>query len=185
MILNKTTEQQARIQRYEQILQELRGYWKNNEWDALDCPFYKKETKLKSQTIKFGEVLNPRIRNEFKYYFFRRLINLEINMATVWSSSSAFNSLQDFINRFYSDISSILDISYKKFSIHYKTYLFEHGKKKLTVKGYLQLYNRIYSFFLDWYDERKETEKDIWDVRKLGIDYNNSNYGYTLNVSVK
>ena len=47
-------------------------------------------------------------------------------------------------------------------------------KSKLTVKGYLQLYNRIYAFFLDWYDERKETEKDIWDVRKLGIDYNKS-----------
>jgi integrase len=181
MILNKATEQQARILRYEQILLELSGYWKNNQWDALNCPLYKKETKLKSQTIKFGKVLNPRIRNEFKYYFFRRLINLEINMATVWSSSSAFNSLQDFINRFYSDISSILDIPYGKFSIHYKTYLFEHRKKDLTVKGYLQLYNRIYSFFLDWYDERKETEKDIWDVRKMDIDYNNSNHGYTLN----
>lgn len=181
MIFNKATEQQAIALRYEQIIQELSGYWKNNQWDALDCPLYQKETKIKRQSIKFEEALNPRIRNEFKYYFFRRLMNLELNMATVWNSSTAFNSLQDFINRFYSGISSILDIPYGNFSIHYKTYLFEHRKKDLTVKGYLQLYNRIYSFFLDWYDERKETEKDIWDVRKLGIDYNNSNCGYTVN----
>ena len=56
MILNKAIEQQARILKYEQILQELIGYWKNNQWDALNCPLYKKETKLKGQTIKFREV---------------------------------------------------------------------------------------------------------------------------------
>jgi hypothetical protein len=162
MILNKATEQQSRAQRYEQIIQALSGNWDNNHWAALDCPLYTKETKIKNPTIKFKIALNLGIRNEFKYYFFRRLTNSEINMSTVWSSSSAFNSLQDFIFRFYSDISSILDIPYGKFSIHYKTYLFEHGKSDLTVKGYLQLYNRIFSFFLDWYDERKEIEKDVW-----------------------
>lgn len=181
MILNKANEQKAIALRYEQVLQELSGYWKNDRWDALDCPLYKKGTKTKNQSIKFQTALNPGIGNEFKYYFFRRLTNSELNMGTVWGSSSAINKLQDFISRFYSDIDSILDIPYGKFSIHYKTYLLEHGKGGLTVKGYLQLYNRIYSFFLDWYDQRKETEKDIWDVRKLGIDYNNSNCGYTLN----
>lgn len=140
MSLNKATEQQAINLRYEQIIQELNGYWENNQWDALDCPLYNKEKKLKYPTIKFDKVLNPRIRNEFKYYFFSRLTNLEINMTTAWGSSSPFNILQDFIFRFYSDISSILDIPYGKFSIHYKTYLFEHGKSALTVKSYLQLY---------------------------------------------
>lgn len=42
MILNKATEQQARAVRYEQILQELSGYWENEQWDALDSPLYKK-----------------------------------------------------------------------------------------------------------------------------------------------
>ena len=95
-------------------------------------------------------------------------------METVWRRSPAINRLQGFIINFYSDINSILDISYEKFLFHYKTYLFEQGCNKLTVKGYVQLYNRIYAFFLDWYDERSETEKDIWNVRKLGIDYNKS-----------
>lgn len=63
MILNKATEQQAIALRYEQIIKELSGYWKNNQWDALDCPLYKKETKIKSPSIKFEEALNPRIRN--------------------------------------------------------------------------------------------------------------------------
>ena len=181
MILNKAIEQQSKARRYEQITQALSGYWDNNHWDALYCPLYTKKIKLNNSIIKFEKALNPRVSNEFKYYFFRRLTNSEINMSTVWNNSSAFNSLQDFIFTFYSDIDSIIDIPYGKFSIHYKTYLFEHGKSNLTVKGYLQLYNRVYSFYLDWYDQRRETEKDIWDVRKLGIDYNNSICGYTLN----
>ncbi|KGR86235.1 MULTISPECIES: hypothetical protein [Ureibacillus] len=181
MILNKTSEQQALALSYEKVMQELSGYWKNDQWDPLDCPLYKKGAKIKKQSIKFKDTLNPRIKNELKYYFFKRLTNSEINMVTVWSNSSAINRLQDFILRFYSDIGSILDIPYEKFSIHYKTYLLEHGKSNFTVKGYLQLYNRIYSFFLDWYDQRQETEKDIWDVRKLDIDYNNSSYSYVIN----
>ncbi|MCD8511406.1 MAG: site-specific integrase [Bacillus sp. (in: Bacteria)] len=95
-------------------------------------------------------------------------------METVWRRSTAINRLQRFILEFYSDINSILDISYEKFLFHYKTHLFEGGCSKLTVKGYVQLYNRIHDFYIDWYDGRSETEKDIWNVRKLGIDYNQS-----------
>lgn len=181
MILNKTSEQKSLDLSYKKIIQELNGYWKNNRWEALDCPLYKNETKIKTRSIEFDDALNPRINNEFKYYFFRRLTNSELNMATVWSNSSAINRLQDFILKLYSEISSILDISYEKFSMHYKTYLLEHGKSNLTIKGYLQLYNRIYSFYQDWYDQRPELEKDIWDVRKLDIDYNYSSHGYTIN----
>lgn len=177
MILNKTNEQQALNLGYKKIIQELSGYWKSNQWDALECPLYKNETTIKKHSIKFKNTLNPKINNELKYYFFKRLTSSEINMATVYSNSSALNRLQDFILNFYSDLGSILDISYEKFSMHYKTYLLEQGKSNLTIKGYLQLYNRIYAFYLDWYDQRKETEKDIWDARKLSVDYNNSGYG--------
>src|SRR5690625_7235400 len=94
---------------------------------------------------------------------------MELRMTTVCKNSSTINKLQRFIIQFYPSISSLLDIPYDKFSIHYKTYLLENGKSMLTVKGYLQLYNRIHSFYLKWYDERTEKEKDIWDVRNLNI----------------
>ena len=48
MILNKTSEQQALDLGYEKIMQELSGYWKNNQWDALDCPLYKNEKNIKN-----------------------------------------------------------------------------------------------------------------------------------------
>jgi len=180
---NQVKKQESRIiLRYQQIEEELSGYWNNNRWDPLECPLYTKETKINKQIIKFNDTLNSRIANEFKYYFFRCLTDSILKMETVWRRSSALNRLQGFILKFYSDINSILDISNERFLLHYKTHLFEQGYNKLTVRDYVQLYNRIYAFFLDWYDERSETEKDIWNVRKLGIDYNKSSAtGCTLN----
>jgi integrase len=174
MKLNFLSKQESRILWYKQIEEQLYGYWKNERWDPLECPLYTKETKINKQVINFNNTLNSRITNEFKYYFFICLNESVLKMETVWRRSSALNRLQGFILKFYSDINSILDISYERFSFHYKTYLFEQGCSQLTVKGYVQLYNRIYSFIYDLYDERSETEKDIWNVRKLGIDYNKS-----------
>ncbi|MFL6561455.1 MAG: tyrosine-type recombinase/integrase, partial [Bacillus sp. (in: firmicutes)] len=174
MKINQVYKQESTIIWYKKIEEQLYGYWKNNQWDPLECPLYTKETKINKQVIKFNTVLNSSITNEFKYYFFRCLTESVLKMETVWRRSSALNKLQGFILKFYSDINSILDISYERFSLHYKTYLFEQGCSHLTVKDYIQLYNRIYSFLDDWYDGRSETEKDIWNVRNLGIDYNKS-----------
>jgi integrase len=172
--LNQVNKQESNNLRYKQIEKELQGFWKNDQWDSIECPLYTRETNINKQVVKFNVALNSRITNEFKYYFFNRLTESVLKMETVWRRSPAINRLQNFILKFYSNINSILDISYEKFLFHYRTYLFEDGCSKLTVKGYVQLYNRIHNFFLDWYDERFETEKDIWNVRKLGIDYNQS-----------
>ena len=174
MKLNKVNKQQATNLRYKKIEEELTGYWKSDQWDSLQCPLYTEKLKINRQIIKFNTALNSRITNELKYYFFRRLNESELRMSTVWRRSTAINRLQGFILKYYSHIHSILDISYEKFSFHYKTFLFEQGCSELTVRSYIQLYNRIYSFLFDSFDERSETEKDIWNVRKLGIDYNKS-----------
>lgn len=185
MKLNNVNEQQTINLRYKKIEEELTGYWKSDQWDSLQCPLYTEKSKIGKQTIKFNTALNSRITNEFKYYFFRRLNESELRMSTVWGSTTAINRLQRFILKYYSHIHSILDISYEKFLFHYKTFLFEQGCSELTSRGYVQLYNRIYSFLFDWFDERSETEKDIWNVRKLGIDYNKSSAtDCTLNFNI-
>lgn len=181
MNLIKFTEQHSVKLKNEQITQELKGYWESDQWDVLECPLYTIGIDLGPKKIKFNPTLNTKIKQELKYYFFNRLTRMVLRMTTVWNSSSAVNKLQNFITEFYPSMSSILDIPHDKFSIHYKTYLLESGNSVLTVRGYLQLYNRIHSFYLDWYDERTEKEKDIWNVQKLNVDYNRSNHGYTLN----
>lgn len=174
MKLNQLNINESIIQRYKQIEQELQGYWKSDRWNPIECPLYTSEININKQLVKFNIALNLGITNELKYYFFKQLTESVLKMETVWRRSPAINRLQGFILKFYSNINSILDISYEKFLFHYKTYLFEDGCSELTVKGYVQLYNRIHAFFQDLYDERNETEKDIWNVRKLGIDYNQS-----------
>jgi integrase len=177
----KLTEQHFMKLKNEQIIQGLQGYWKSDQWDLPNCPLYTTGTSLSTRKIKFNHALNPKLKQELKYYFFNRLTGRVLRITTVWQSTSAINRLQDFILHFYPSISSFLDISYDKFSIHYKTYLLESGNSALTIKGYLQLYNRIHSFYLNWYDERTEKEKDIWNVQKLNIDYNRANHSYALN----
>jgi integrase len=181
MAIYKVTGHQSKSLREEEIIHELTGYWENNQWNAIYCPLYTEEVKIKIPNIKFNQELNAKIRNEFKYYFYKRLTNLELKMSTVWNSSSAFNKLQSFILRYYQNINSILDVHIGKFTIHFKTYLLDQGHTDKTVRDYLHLYNQMYSYFNDLYDERDELAKDIWDVRNLGIDYNNSRYGYNLN----
>jgi hypothetical protein len=149
--------------------------------EAIYCPLYTEEAKIKIPNHKFNQELNAKIRNEFKYYFYKRLTNLELKMSTVWNGSSAFNKLQSFILKYYQNINSILDVPIGKFTIHFKTYLLDQGHTGKTVRDYLHLYNQMYSYFNDLYDERDELAKDIWDVRNLGIDYNNSRYGNNLN----
>ncbi len=170
------------VQRYNQMIQDLEGYWKSDRWYAFDCPLYTNETKIKNSLMTFEQVSNTGLKNELKFYFFNRLTNSVLRMSTVWSNTSALNKLIGFISISYSEMTSILDVPYERFSMHFKSNLIQEGKNSLTIKGYLQLYNRIYAFFHNWYDERSEIEKDIWDVRKLGIDYNRSKPGdYLLN----
>jgi integrase len=184
MKLNKVTEHESLHLRNEQIEQELCGYWAEDEWYACDCPLYTSDDRITNLYVKFEQIQSQSLKNEFKYYFFTRLINSEIKLSTVWNKNSAFNKLKYFFNMFYPSMNSILDVPFGKFVFHYKAYLYENGQKDLSVRDCLQLYNTAYSFFLDWYDVRPELEKDIWDVRKLGIDFNKSKSGdYKLDFS--
>ena len=140
------------VQRYNQMIQDLEGYWKSDRWYAFDCPLYTNETKIKNSLMTFEQVSNTGLKNELKFYFFNRLTNSVLRMSTVWSNTSALNKLIGFISISYSEMTSILDVPYERFSMHFKSNLIQEGKNSLTIKGYLQLYNRIYAFFHNWYD---------------------------------
>lgn len=43
---------------------------------------------------------------------------------------------------------------------------------KFAVSNHISFFNTMYSFYYDFYDDREEVEKDIWDFEKLGIEYN-------------
>lgn len=116
--LNQVNKKESKNLRYKQIETELQGYWRNDLWDPIGCPLYTRETNINKQVVKFNATLNSRITNELKYYFFKRLTESVLKMETVWRRSSAINRLQGFILKFYSNINSILDISYEKFLFH-------------------------------------------------------------------
>jgi integrase len=45
----------------------------------------------------------------------------------------------------------------------------------------IRLLRVLYRTLVTAYDDRSETEKDVWDLRKLGIPFNRSQSSYTLN----
>jgi hypothetical protein len=104
----------------------------------------------------------------------------------------------EFISQYYANLDSIIDIPKEKFLTEYRTFLVEKGKSVEIVHRkksspwmsptvqpslYIRLFLQVYEFYYHFYDEREETDKDCWDVRKLKINYNNTIRSYTYNSS--
>jgi integrase len=168
------------VRHYDIMLEELNGYWSEDLWEVRNCPLFTSNMRLVSHQINFDIIENVKMKIEFKFYFFKRINNLELSLPFVWRNKTQLKRMSDFICEFYPYAYSIIDIPYDKFKLHYQTFLQSNGI--MNTKTYLQLYNQIYLFYFDFYDERDELDKDIWDVRKLNIDYNKSKAGdYKMN----
>lgn len=177
------------------ILENLTGYWAEDVWNIEQCPIkYSGQMKFKARNMNFAKMKNPNIRNEVKFYFSVRLQNKTYRHASLWDGYyPAVKTLAEFISLKYPNSISILDINKDKFLLEYRTFLASRNlpivyqgknaignKKYIKASIYINLYNQIYEFFSDYYDNKNEIEKDRWDVRKLSIDFNQTRGEYTI-----
>jgi len=127
------------------------------------------------------------LRDEVKFMFGSRLQNQEIKLITVIEYGSAIKRLGRFLSTYYPSVVSIVNIPFNKAQIQWRTFLIEEGIKvdsKYVTNSNQVLFNIIFSFFLNYYDTREETEKDIWDVRKIpGTRITENKFGHSLNFS--
>ncbi|AVQ97747.1 recombinase XerD [Oceanobacillus iheyensis] len=156
----------------------LVGYWASDCWDVRLCPVLNKTWTRNYVYLKFDYILNPHIKREIKYFIAYRLTEYSWSVESAWKGN-IIKYLIIFIENKYSHISSFMDVPKDILLKDYKAFLHRKGKP-LRKKGkkinsdWVRFFLTLYDFLVEFYDEREETEKDIWNVNKLKIDYNQS-----------
>ncbi|MBS4214590.1 tyrosine-type recombinase/integrase [Neobacillus rhizophilus] len=169
------------LERNNEINIEVSGYWETDKWDLKSenlMQFGKYTEPLKRRYVNFSDFIIP-LKIELKFYYLTKLKTGEITLNTLISHACDFSHLKGFLKKYYPYIEGFVDIpenGVKK----WKMYLFDKGLKDYTPRT--ELLKRIISFFQDYYDERDEFEKDIWDFRKIpGAKFTKNRTSYKLN----
>ena len=163
------------IGRYGEILSYLSeddGYWiENDVWDAQNKAFtdhslipHLRTTKT---TIDFSHYEQETIRNEAKYYLLSSLKNGNLKLSNVLNIySPPIKRLGDYISAL--DIHRIEELKEDERFIGYMNQHYTPRKKYYkNWIYYLAFKNGFVEFMHNFYDEREETEKDVWHVAKL------------------
>ena len=162
------------VEKVTEINELLSGYWGNDVWDIAD-PFFDdirpEKWSLSHKTINLLS-FNPAIRDEVKYMFAYRLQEREIRLTSVAIYGSALKQFAEFLNTYYPSITSIVELSYDKALLQWRTFLINKGMSvnengEISSKSYEAVFNQLHSFFTNLYDTRDEYEKDVWDCRKI------------------
>jgi integrase len=166
------------MEKKQEINDLLKSYWGKDTWDIRD-PFFDdlRPVKIHSRGyyVHFSAYRKP-IKDELKYMLACRLSNNTYKLSTLFGHyRPAFNNFAKFLKVYYPQITSIVDIPYDKAFLQWTTFLVDKGIKILRipqkgwVKGiqYIAVLNQLHSFYVNFYDNRDEYEKDIWDCRKI------------------
>lgn len=163
------------IGRYGAILSYLSedgGYWiKNDVWQVHNKAFTDNglypslgQTTMK---IDFSHYSQEVMRNQVKYYLISSLKNRVLKMVTVFNLySTALKRLGDYSNTL--DIHKVEELENDERFIRY---LDQHYIKRKGSSGNwnqdLSFKSGFVKFIEDFYDERKEIEKDTWHAKKI------------------
>src|SRR5690625_704054 len=162
----------------------LVGYWESDCWDVRLCPVLNKTWTRNNVYLKFDYISNPHLKREIKFFIAKRLTEYSWSVDSAWRGS-IIKHLIAFIEHKHSHISSFMDMPKDILLKEYKTFLYKTGKpirkKGLKINSdWVRFFLTLYDFLFDFYDEREETEKDVWNVKKLNIEYNEASTAQTL-----
>ena len=187
--------------KYQEMKSQLNGYWEEDIWHPADNPLQDRSKMRKAigSPIYFNRC-NKKIRLEIKFSCYQKALKKEWSAGTIHHNASKINRICEWLNAKHPLTKTLLEKSLEQWLISLKTYLIEidkyYGKqvvKGITNKGepinyYAQddcIYKltSIYNSIVDFYDDRNEYDKDIWDMRKLGLTnkYVNASSQHLLN----
>ncbi|OOP74924.1 tyrosine-type recombinase/integrase [Clostridium beijerinckii] len=174
--------------KYEEIIEYLKqddGYWLNNDvWNIKDEVFDKEEYKTGIYNIKLDFIKNETLKNEIKFYLVYSLKNKFISLSVILNEYQfAIKYLVEFLK-----INSMDESTFKNFNIDndkWRLFLINKGIKlnknnKICNRTYRYSCNTISNFIKDFYDDREETEKDIWyskNIKGAKIPASGANHG--------
>ena len=144
-------------------------------------------------SVTYPVIASPYIKNELKGFIQHLALDCHYTASTIHHYIyGCVRTIAGFFNSVHPDVRSVTDIPYETIYAEYLEYLSDNGMaltspvyhiiesmdikkyngKSHFVSGFTKFYKYIYSVAFP--DTMKEYDKDIWDIRKLGITYNAS-----------
>lgn len=174
--------------KWQEIEETLASYWIKDRWDIADPIFDELQPQkwaLSNKIIDFSR-LQPGIREEIKFFLARHLQERTLRLNTAVVYGTCFSRLVDFLERTCYRIESFTDLEIEKVMTRWRSYLIKQGlsvnkKGRLSSPAYETLLRQAYQFMVNFYDDREEFEKDVWDVRKIpGAKFTQNRSDYLL-----
>lgn len=185
-LVHWTPEKQQRLQ------EQLVGFWAEDTWR-----FPHRDKKRGQRSLHFL-LVSPSLNIEFKYAVWQKFARgqrkLESNQDSLCTH---LTWLMQWFNQVAPSISSLLEKSLDYWIVSLRSSLMQTGRLRRRTKQRLianqeyhelivedpriGLLRSIYTTISDAYDDRPETEKDIWDMRKMGLAVNPTNNDNLLN----
>ncbi|URZ07767.1 tyrosine-type recombinase/integrase [Clostridium felsineum] len=153
--------------KYEEIIKYLKqddGYWlENDKWDFYNNFEYNLDVVRGKKYLDFSVIKENSIIFELKYSVLYGLKNKYFQPKYIIEAFQAFlGKIQKYSAK--NKINSIVNIEINKFK------LFLINIEKLTevsAERYVKYVLTLKPILIDFYDDREETEKDIWDCSKI------------------
>lgn len=188
--LQKIYKQQSKYEEIIEYLSQDNGYWLENDiWNIEDGIFQNVEYKVSVKSIKLDFIKNEVIRNEVKYYLVYSLKNKHLKLSKILNEHQyAIGYLSKYIEKYYLNIESFSQIDTD--NTKWKLFMINNGislnnNNDICNTTYRGIGNEISSFIKDFYDDREETEKDIWHANNIiGIKVSASNSAMTKSKSI-
>ncbi len=179
------SNQQSKYDEIIEYLSQDNGYWlRNDKWDFEIEIFFNNVVKVGNATYKhidFSDVKNINLKNEIKFFF---LYHFKEGLFTNKVIARFRNPLNYFTKFFKED--TLLEVDKKKIYDRWRLFLINNGIKfKSTETTYFSFTNVLIDFIKDFYDDREETEKDIWYSKNIkGVKIPASGSNSTKNNSI-
>lgn len=147
------------------------GYFENDVWDTnknemQELMKYNERINRQQHNLSFVGIPDA-IKLEAKYWIWWRFSHDTITAHSAFGVVRVLRKLGAFIEKYHPDIESINSIPYEKYRLHWMNYLQAQGYKTRNGNAWCGTYHMFYEFMRDFYDDRDEFEKDIWDCRKI------------------
>ncbi|NWJ47693.1 MAG: phage integrase family protein [Chloroflexi bacterium] len=161
------------------------------------CPLFagKPEFLADNRIIEFS-CKSPFLNIELKYGCWYKLERGDWNIQT-WSGPALVASLSDWLNSTAPKATSLMIYNLDKWLFSLRTYLVSMGRAYSHQSAYLDssqktrfshsnsqlvsAFRQIYLVIQEAYDDRPEYEREIWDLRRLGVTLNPAISNYKLN----
>lgn len=168
------SNQQSKHDEIVEYLSQDNGYWlENDKWD-LTKDFFMGKPIYSYKTIDFSNINNNIIKTEVKYYFLYMFKERLLTDKVITRQGRVLKHLSIFLNK--NEFKTFLNLNKQKVFNIWKLYLINTGIKYAKEETkYFSFTNMLIDFINDFYDDREESEKDIWYAKNIqGVKYSAS-----------